>query len=163
MRSLLMLALLVLSGAASAALPSGVHILVDKSRRTLMVYADKVVIATYPVVFGGNPVGHKAREGDRRTPEGNYMLDHKNPNSAYHRSIHVSYPDPADRADARRRGVSPGGDIMIHGQPNNPKFRRYLDEHPGVDWTDGCIALSNKDMDALWAQISVPVRIEITP
>ena len=154
---------LMIAGQASAAAYPATHIVVDKSDRKLFVYDGEKLVATYPIALGGNPVGHKLTEGDRRTPEGKYVLDHKNPDSAYHLSIHISYPKPPDREQARQRHVSPGGDIMIHGQPNELAFRQYLDAHPGVDWTDGCIALSNKDMKALWDRVSVPVPIEIKP
>ena len=88
---------------------------VDKSARTLSLYQGKTLLARFPIALGRAPVGHKEREGDKKTPEGEYVLDYKNPNSRFHRSIHVSYPNAADRARARALGVAPGGDIMIHG------------------------------------------------
>ena len=136
---------------------------VDKSERKLYVYAGERLLATYRVALGINPAGHKQQEGDRRTPEGRYVLDYKNPNSAYFRSIHISYPDAKDKASARRRGVAPGGAIMIHGQPNDPEIRRRVFLYPRRDWTDGCIALSDQDMEALWKSVRVPIPIEITP
>ena len=159
----LLAALLLWAGAASAAPPKATLVKVDKAGRTLQVFAGQTLLATYPIVLGRNPVGHKTREGDKRTPEGRYVLDYKNPRSAYHLSIHVSYPNAADRAQARAQGVPPGGDIMIPGQPNNAAFRRYLELRPPYDWTDGCIALSNADMKALWDQVQVPVPIQIDP
>lgn len=136
---------------------------VHKADRKLLVYAADRLLATYPVVLGGSPVGHKRQEGDRKTPEGDYLLDRKNPRSAYHLSIHVSYPNAADRRQARASGVSPGGDIMIHGQPNDAAFRKALAAYPGLDWTDGCITLSNADMKRLWDQVEVPIPIRIEP
>lgn len=163
MRIALMLFALSVAGPALAATQNATRILINKTERKVFVYADQNLIATYEAVLGGKPIGHKAQQGDRRTPEGKYSLDYKNPNSSYHLSIHISYPNQIDRQLARKRGVSPGGDIMIHGQPNNSIFRRYLDSHPKYDWTDGCIALSNKDMDALWNLVTLPVPVEIIP
>ena len=162
-RAALLLVALSMAVPSLAATPNATHIVVDKSDRKLFVYAEQELVATYPVALGGNPLGHKTEEGDRRTPEGKYVLDYKNPHSAYHLSIHISYPNRNDREQARQRSVSPGGDIMIHGQPNDARLRQYLQSHPALDWTDGCIALSNEDMKALWDQVSVPVSIEITP
>lgn len=134
---------------------------VDKSERQLFVFSGRELLLQYPIALGGAPVGHKQQQGDKRTPEGLYALDWKNPNSRYHRSIHVSYPGPADKAAARRRGVDPGGDIMIHGQPNqSPLPAAALQRH---DWTDGCIALTDAQMDALWDAVDVPVPIRIVP
>lgn len=163
MALLVALGLLVLALPAFCAPPRPTLVQVLKSERVLRVYAGDQVLASYPVALGGQPLGHKTRQGDRRTPEGRYMLDYRNPRSAYFLSIHVSYPDRADREQARRRGVDPGGDIMIHGQPNNAAFRQYLQLRPGLDWTDGCIALSDADMQALWDLIPVPLPIEILP
>ena len=156
--------LLLACGVAGAAEPTlATKVRVDKSERKLYVYAGEQLLATYRVALGINPAGHKQREGDRRTPEGRYLLDYKNPHSAYFRSSHISYPNAADRAAARRLGVAPGGAIMIHGQPNDPEVRRRVRLYPSADWTDGCIALSDRDMDALWKSVRVPIPIEITP
>lgn len=163
MRLIAALLALAIAGSAVSANPRATRIHVDKSERKLFVYSGDRLVATYPIVLGRNPLGHKTQEGDRKTPEGRYVLDYKNPGSAYFLSIHVSYPNPADRQQARRRGVSPGGDIMIHGQPGDPVFRKLLQAYPRFDWTDGCIALSDADMKSLWDMVSVPVPIEITP
>lgn len=158
------LVVILFVGVASAAQPTrATKIRVDKSDRRLYVYAGERMVASYRVALGINPVGHKQREGDRKTPEGRYLLDYKNAYSAYYRSIHISYPNAADRAAARKRGVAPGGAIMIHGQPNDPATRRRVRLYPWPDWTDGCIALSDQDMDALWKMVRVPIPIEITP
>lgn len=93
-------------------------VLVEKSKNLLTLFKNHKVIGTYHVVFGGNPVGHKEQEGDNKTPEGRYTLDSKNVNSAYYKSIHISYPNAKDIANAKAKGVSPGGAIMIHGQKN---------------------------------------------
>ena len=163
MRIFASLIALAIAGSAASATPRATRIHVDKSERKLLVYSNDQLIATYPVALGRSPLGHKTQEGDKKTPEGKYVLDYKNPNSAYFLSIHVSYPNSADKQQARRRGVSPGGDIMIHGQPGDLKFRKYLQTYPGLDWTDGCIALSDANMKALWDMVRVPVPIEITP
>ncbi|HZF97192.1 MAG TPA: L,D-transpeptidase family protein [Pseudoxanthomonas sp.] len=163
MRIALLLLILLLAGPALSAPRHATRIAVDKSERKLHVYVDEASVTTYPVALGLNPVGHKQRQGDRRTPEGRYVLDYKNPNSAFYRSIHVSYPNQADAERARRQGVHPGGDIMIHGQPNDPALRQRVWAYFSQDWTDGCIALSDADMKALWEMVRVPTPIEITP
>jgi murein L,D-transpeptidase YafK len=108
--------------------------------------------------FGAAPQGHKRFEGDERTPEGRYTIDTRNPQSAYYLSLRISYPNGDDRAYAQNRGLSPGGDIFIHGQPNALPLGRV----PG-DWTDGCIALSNSEMDQLWVAVADGTPIEIRP
>ena len=119
------------------------------------------VIRTYTIALGDNPVGHKQQEGDERTPEGKYKLDWRNPNSAYHKSIHISYPNEQDKARAKKRGVSPGGDIMIHGLP---KYAAGIGaRHALSDWTNGCIAITNEEMDEVWALVKNSTEIEILP
>lgn len=114
-----------------------------------------------PVVFGTEPTGHKQARGDGRTPEGYYMLNYKNPNSNFYKSIHISYPNTKDRANAQRLGVNPGGDIMIHGQTNGWEWASPLVQL--FSWTDGCIALSNRNMDRVWAAVDPGTPIEIRP
>ncbi len=134
-------------------------ILVDKSDRTLTLYDGGTVLKTYTgLQFGDAPEGHKQFEGDERTPEGRYIIDTRNPNSAYHLSLRISYPNAQDRAYAEARGRSPGGDIFLHGQPNALPAGRI----PG-DWTDGCIAVSNPEIEELWAAIPDGTPIEIRP
>ncbi len=136
-------------------------VLVEKTKHTLTLFKNGKVIKSYHVVFGGNPVGHKEREGDERTPEGNYTLDLKNAKSAYYKSIHISYPNDKDIANAKKKGLSPGGAIMIHGQKNG--YAAFETQTQKFNWTLGCIALKNKDMDDLWNKIDVPIKIEIKP
>ena len=137
------------------------YVVVDKSDRKLYLYKAGRVLREFEVSLGLVPNGPKQREGDFRTPEGKYMLDARNVNSDFFLSIHVSYPNEADRARARAQGVDPGGQIMIHGLPNQPKYdlKRYLD----TDWTDGCIAVSNSDMVGIWLMTRESTPIEIRP
>lgn len=133
---------------------------VDKSERRLELLAAGRIIATYSIALGADPLGHKQREGDERTPEGRYVLDWRNPGSAYYRSIHISYPGPADVAAARRAGYSPGGDIMIHGQPNGFGWWSWLTQR--FDWTNGCIAVTDEAMSEIWNSVpdGTPIEIE---
>jgi murein L,D-transpeptidase YafK len=138
--------------------PVADFILVDKSDRMLWVYADGVEMRRYSgLQFGANPVGHKQFEGDEKTPEGRYVIDTRNPDSAYHLSLRISYPNARDRAYAGAVNLAPGGDIFIHGQPNGLAGRA-----PG-DWTDGCIALSNLEIEELWRLVPDGTAIEIRP
>jgi murein L,D-transpeptidase YafK len=135
------------------------YLLVDKSERLMIGYAGgQPVKAWRDLQFGDEPQGHKRFEGDERTPEGRYVIEGRNPGSAYHLSLKVSYPNAEDRAFARSQGRSPGGDIFLHGQPNSLPFGRM----PG-DWTDGCIALSNDEIEELWRIVPDGTVIEIRP
>ena len=136
-------------------------VLVIKGEKRLYLLNKGVPFASLPVTFGGQPEGHKQERGDQRTPEGHYMLDYKNVNSKFYKSIHVSYPNAEDRAKARKLGVSPGGEIMIHGQANGWEWATLAVQL--FSWTDGCIALSNKDMDQVWAAVIPGTPIEIRP
>lgn len=137
------------------------RVVVDKDQRKLMLVRGGRVLRTYAVALGGNPVGDKLREGDGRTPEGLYLLDWRNPRSEFYRSIHISYPSPVDQAEARERGVDPGDNIMIHGLPER---YAWLDErHVRVDWTNGCIAVTNAQMDEIWSAVDDGTLIEIRP
>jgi murein L,D-transpeptidase YafK len=135
---------------------------VDKSDRRLELLRENRVIASYSIALGRSPVGDKEREGDMRTPEGRYMIDWRNPNSGYHLSLHISYPDKNDRAAAQAVGVSPGGDVMIHGQPNGYALTASLLLQQ-ADWTYGCIAVTNADMDEIWKAVPDGTPIEIAP
>ena len=135
------------------------YLVIDKSERMLVAYRSGRPIKAYSgLQFGGSPAGHKRFEGDQRTPEGTYTIDWRNPNSSYHLSLHISYPNSADRAFAEQAGRSPGGDIFIHGQPNTLPLGRM----PG-DWTAGCIAVSNAEMEELWQLVPNNTPIEIRP
>ena len=154
------LAILLFSGLAySDQTADSVRVVKSESRLYLMREGKE--LATFKVVFGSNPEGHKQQQGDERTPEGRYVLDYKNPNSKYYKSIHISYPNAQDRQNARKRGVNPGGDIMIHGQPNG--YGGFSTIVQLFNWTNGCIALSNPDMDVIWDAVKPGTPIEIRP
>ncbi|MBE1529247.1 murein L,D-transpeptidase YafK [Sphingopyxis sp. OAS728] len=166
MRLIALPACLLLAACSSASsqpsVPAGAkadRLLVDKSERVLIAYAGSREIVRYTNIrFGDAPTGHKQFEGDERTPEGTYRISGRNPKSAYHLSLRISYPNAADRAFAKAKGRSPGGDIFIHGQPNawpGPPIAR--------DWTDGCIALSNAEIKQLWDIVPDGIPITIRP
>lgn len=136
-------------------------VVVSKKEKTLTLYKNKKILGIYPVVFGTNPVGHKQQEGDKKTPEGHYTLDYKKPNSSFYKAIHISYPNEQDKAEAKKRGVSPGGAIMVHGQPNGFEWAESATQ--SYNWTHGCIALKNKDLDAVWNAVDAGTPIEILP
>lgn len=138
------------------------RILVLKSERKLQLFKAGKVIREYHVSLGLQPVGKKTRQGDYKTPEGNYVIDSRNPGSQYHRSLHISYPNAADRAAAAKLGVNPGGDVMIHGLPNGykPKLPRGAIM---TDWTWGCIALTDVELDEIWELVPNGTPIEIRP
>ena len=136
-------------------------VLVVKSESRLYLLRNERPFASFHVTFGGNPKGHKQQLGDQRTPEGKYTLGYKNANSAFYKSIHISYPNAEDRARASKRGVSPGGEIMIHGQPNGWGSFGWAIQL--FNWTDGCIALTDRDMDRVWAAVETGTPIEIRP
>ncbi len=119
------------------------------------------VVKEYKVAFGANPVGHKQQEGDERTPEGAYILDYKKSDSAFYKSIHISYPNEDDQLRAESLGVDPGGFIMIHGQRNGLSWLSGLTQL--FNWTDGCIAVTNAEMDEIWQLVNKGTAIEIKP
>ena len=134
-------------------------VLVDKSEKKMYLISEGRKIKEYDVVFGSNPIGHKQQEGDERTPEGKYILDYKQANSSFYKAIHISYPNKKDKARARKRGVEPGGLIMIHGQKNGFGWLSWLMQW--FNWTKGCIAVTNTDMDEIWQLVKVGTPIEI--
>ena len=158
---LLVILLLGFQFAGAADIQKADEVLVIKSEKRLYLLKDGKRYASFPVVFGGDPRGHKEQQGDQRTPEGRYTLDYKTVNSSFYKSIHISYPNSADRAHAQKLGVDPGGDIKIHGQANgwgwaSPVMQLF-------SWTDGCVALSNSNMDKVWDAIDPGTPIEIRP
>lgn len=151
---------------AGAQLPSIAHgpvdlVVIYKGDRLLQLKSKGHVVRSFDVALGAQPVGHKLREGDGRTPEGVYTLDWRNANSSFYRSIHISYPREEEREAAHRRGLSPGGMIMIHGLPSG---RQVSDmNHPLNDWTNGCIAVTNDEMDEIWSLVEDGTPIIIFP
>ncbi len=136
-------------------------VIVLKSARKMQLLAANKVVRDYSIALGDNPKGHKQEEGDERTPEGLYTIDYRNPQSRYHLSLHINYPNAQDKQSAAERGVSPGGNIFIHGMPNHLGWLGALANN--IDWTDGCIAVSNADIEEIWALVKNGTPIEIKP
>ena len=171
--AILLLTMALAAASASASPPAQAHppvvakadrVLVVKNQRRLFLFREGRLVAGYRIALGANPVGPKFFEGDGRTPEGSYVLNGRNENSRFHRSIRISYPSPADRQRAWRYGGPPGGDIMIHGQPGpgNKSALKRIALAPS-SWTDGCIAVDNAAMDQIWAAVDDGTPIEILP
>jgi murein L,D-transpeptidase YafK len=137
------------------------RVVVFKAERKLLLLRGDRVLREFRVALGRNATGHKVEEGDSRTPEGYYVLDRRLRQSKFHRAIHISYPDGNDRRWAASEGVKPGGAIMIHGQPNGVS-EDYVG-HPGIDWTNGCIAVTNREIDEIWAMVDDGTEIRIFP
>lgn len=159
--SLAILALLAPGLMQAGEFPIADEVIIEKAARQLHLLQDGEVFRTFKIALGIQPVGDKKQEGDFRTPEGRYLLDSRNPNSDYFLSIHISYPDSVDRREAAELGVSPGGAIMIHGQPNTPT--RSEAYYKTQDWTNGCIAVSNSDMIDIWLMTGENTPIHIRP
>lgn len=136
-------------------------VIVRKKDHTLTLISHGNVLKTYRIALGRDPVGAKTRKGDHKTPEGIYVLDRKNAKSKFYRSIHISYPNAEDRRRAAAAGVDPGGDIMIHGLPNGFGWMGNLQQD--VNWTDGCIAVTDPEMDEIWRAVPIGTPIEIQP
>lgn len=136
-------------------------ILIQKQARRLTLLAKGEVIKSYPIALGGNPVGPKEKEGDNKTPEGFYFIDSRNGNSGFHLSLHISYPNELDKMRAKELGVCPGGDIMIHGLKNG--FSQAGASHAQSDWTEGCIAVTNQEMNEIYRLVPNGTLVEITP
>jgi murein L,D-transpeptidase YafK len=136
-------------------------IVIVKSTRTLTLMNGDKILKTYKVALGTVPVGPKRIEGDHKTPEGNYVIDAKNPQSQFHRSLHISYPSAADQQRARRLGSRPGGAIMIHGLAKPFAYLGPL--HRQTDWTDGCVAVTNAEIEEIWTLVPVGTKVEIRP
>lgn len=150
-----------MAASALGEIPAISQVLVRKEERRLYLMAGEDVIRSYRISLGDNPVGHKLYEGDERTPEGQYTLDWRNANSDFYKSIHISYPNDRDRELASSWGLDPGGSIMIHGLPNNAGDLAFA--FLGLDWTDGCIAVSNEEMEEIWQLVADGTPIQIVP
>ena len=136
-------------------------VLIEKKERRLTLLSKGEVIKSYKIALGGNPVGPKERQGDNKTPEGTYTIDSRNGNSGYHLSVHISYPNEKDKMRAKELGVSPGGDIMIHGIKNG--FSSVGASHAEVDWTKGCIAVTDEEMEEIYKLVPNGTIVEIMP
>ncbi len=151
-------------GATQASTTTELHadrVVVLKKERTLQLLNHGKVVKTYKVALGGDPVGAKTRQGDHKTPEGVYVLDFRNAHSQFYKSIHISYPSERDRAEARKNGVSPGGNVFVHGLPNGYRYVGAV--HRLKDWTDGCVAVTDDEIDEIWRAVPDGTPIEIRP
>lgn len=145
-------------------LPAEIQIdklVVYKSKRQLLAYSNGRLVKTYKISLGGQPMGDKEFEGDKKTPEGLYFINDKNPNSGYHKNLGVSYPNEEDVAYARQHNKSPGGEIKIHGLRNHTSFLGKF--HRWFDWTLGCMAVTNEEIDELYGAVKVGTEIDIRP
>lgn len=136
-------------------------IIVKKADRKMMLYVNDEIIKTYKVSLGTQPIGHKGQEGDGKTPEGRYTIAYKNAASRFHKSLKISYPNKIDCKHAKKLGVSPGGDVMIHGLGKEFSYPSTL--HTSHDWTLGCIAVTNEEMDEIWLLVEAGTVIQIDP
>lgn len=152
---------LLVASAQGGDFPVADKVVIKKSERRLLLMRGDEIVKSARIALGLVPSGHKREEGDFRTPEGTYELAERNANSDFFLSIRVSYPNMIDERSASRRGVPPGGMIMIHGQPNQPKHNAEF--YRRTDWTDGCIAVSNSDMVDIWLMTTVNTPITILP
>ena len=158
---LLLLLLPLHSLVAAESMQKADAVLVVKSEKRLYLISKGERFASLPVTFGADPVGHKQQRGDEKTPEGKYILDYKNQYSKFYKSIHISYPNKKDWIKAKKTGLDPGGDIMIHGQTNGWEWASPLMQL--FSWTDGCVALTNRNMDKVWEAVDSGTPIEIRP
>lgn len=132
---------------------------VDKSARKMHLIKEGHIVKSFKIALGANPQGHKQQEGDEKTPEGTYVLDYKNEKSSFYRSMHISYPNAVDIENAKKAGVNPGGQIMVHGQKNGFGGLSFLAQN--FDWTNGCIAITNAEMDEFMSLVDVNTKIVI--
>jgi murein L,D-transpeptidase YafK len=137
------------------------QVVVYKNQRRMVLLAQGKEIKSYRVALGGEPIGPKQRQGDHRTPEGSYVLDSQNLHSQFYKAFHISYPNSQDIAAAKKRGVNPGGAIMLHGLPK--EYAWVGKAHTNSDWTDGCIAVTNEEMDEIWKIVRPGTPIDIRP
>jgi Uncharacterized protein conserved in bacteria len=146
-------------GSTATPPPQADRIVILKSERQLALFPNGKPFRTYRVRLGSNPIGVKEREGDGRTPEGTYQIDSRNASSKYHLALHVSYPNAADGVRAHRLRVSPGGEIMIHGVPNRWRWLGFAFQH--IDWTAGCIAVKDDEIEEIWRLVPNGTVVEI--
>lgn len=136
-------------------------VIVIKSKRLLVLMREGEILKAYRVALGKKPVGRKTNAGDKKTPEGVYFIDYRNPESRFHKSLRISYPNESDILNAEKSERTPGGDIMIHGLPDNLKELDTL--HRFSDWTDGCIAVTNSEIEEIWTLVPDGTTVEIKP
>ena len=146
---------------ASGSLVQADKVVVIKSKRIMMLMRDSDILKVYRVALGKQPSGRKIKSGDQKTPEGTYILDSRKSDSKFYRAIHISYPNKSDILTAKKLGCSPGGAIMIHGLPK--KLEDLGKAHRLWDWTDGCIAVTNAEMEEIWDFVPDGIPIEIKP
>ena len=151
--------LLILMLAAQTAFAGVDLVKVDKSERKMYLLSAGEIVKVYEIALGANPKGHKKQEGDEKTPEGEYTLDYKKEDSSFYRAMHVSYPNAVDIANAEKNGVSPGGFIMVHGQRNWLGWLAPISQR--FNWTNGCIAITNSEMDEFMDLVNVGTKIQI--
>ncbi|HEY6307966.1 MAG TPA: L,D-transpeptidase family protein [Candidatus Angelobacter sp.] len=142
-------------------LPQADRIVIVKSERTMTLLRNGQVLKTYKVALGHEPKGAKIERGDNKTPEGLYTIDSRNPHSQFHLALHISYPSAADRDRARKLGIDPGGAIMIHGLPQS--FAWLGPAHRQTDWTLGCVAVTNPEIEEIWTMVPLGTPVEIKP
>ncbi|KAF0181890.1 MAG: ErfK/YbiS/YcfS/YnhG [Nitrospirae bacterium] len=159
--SIILLTVFVTEAPAFATVDQADRIVVIKSKRVMMLMQNGEILKSYRIALGTNPYGHKVRAGDRKTPEGSYIIDSRNPNSAFHLSLRISYPSRDDVQRAEDLGVSPGGSIMIHGL--KPQFAYLGKLHREKDWTEGCIAVTDKEIQEIWRLVPDGTPIVIKP
>ncbi len=166
--AIIALSSLIAAGAAHASAPGALsrgtvadRVVVEKSARRLTLMKSGSVLKSYRIALGRNPIGNKERQGDNRTPEGIYKIDRRNAGSRYHRALHISYPTPAQTEKARKLGINPGGEIMIHGLPADLAWVGSL--HRMFDWTRGCVAVTDAEIDEIWMVVPNGTTIQIRP
>lgn len=169
-RTAIIIALLAATGvivwaqSSDSPLPQGARadrVIVSKSARTLALYRGGELLRSYRVSLGKDPIGPKQREGDGRTPEGKFTLDYRKEDSSFHRALHISYPTREYAAEAQARAINPGGLIMVHGLKNGLGFLGRL--HTLFDWTDGCVAVTNRGIEEIWRVVPDGTPIMIQP
>lgn len=139
------------------------NILVEKGKRIMYLRQGDTILKSYKIALGGNPIGPKIKEGDSKTPEGNYKIEWHNPNSSYHLSLRISYPNNEQKQKAKENNYSAGGDIMIHGFPNWAPNILFQYIHSNRDWTDGCIAVTDEEMNEIYHAVKDGTPISINP
>jgi murein L,D-transpeptidase YafK len=149
------------AGSSSLVSSQADHIIIEKSTHTITIYDHASILGKYKVALGRGGVGPKVQQGDHKTPEGQYTVDSRNAHSAFHLALHLSYPNAQDRARAAQSNLNPGGSIEIHGLP--PRFAWLGRLANSVDWTDGCIAVTDKEIEEIWRIVPNGTRVDILP